>query len=302
MKVECRCPKCETIYIVDEVRLGRRAHCARCGERFVLESITRKVSPPPVSQTAAIKAEIKKAPPKFPPDPIVIKVLDKYSDQLALSPDEKLLNFVSSAADPDDVHAGLLLTTKRVMFFDQRQDFEIKLGDVTAARVVLPSMCTPVYLAGLTVFGKDIAEPAIRVQINDNLFCLAAPRYVTRRLLKNLSLSTGVRATMPPTCAESDIVFVDQSEKGITLDVPSAVAIEFPDECARCGAAYAPEAYHVKPYYAPYCTEHFRQDKGVGKKGCAVQVVKSKKLITRIFFARGEYAQKFIVLNTTGAC
>ena len=305
MKAECRCPKCETIYVVDEVRLGRRAHCVRCGEKFVLAAMTRKVSPPPPTAPAPQAqpaAEAPKAAPQFFADPIVVKVLDAYGPQLKLAPDEKLLSFVAVAADPENVHAGLLLTTKRVIFFDRKQDFKLKLSGVTSARVVLPNTCTPEFMAGLTVFGASDDPTAARVQINDNLYCLASPRHMVRRLLKNLSLSTGVRITMPPTCAESDVVFVEENDRGITLEVTTAAPVEFPDECARCGAAYAPEAFHVKPYYVPYCADHFREDSPHGRKACAVQVVKAKKLITRLLFARPDYAQKFIALNTTGMC
>ncbi len=302
MKVVCCCTKCATKYTVDEIRLGRKAKCARCGESFVLGEAQPQQPRTKLSETAAVKAEAKKAPPKFHADPIVLKVLDVYSGQMPLEPDEKLINFVSVNADPGDVHSGLLLTTTRLLFFDQRQEVSTLFKNIRTVRLIDDSAVNSEATAGLTVFGHKKNGAVTCLQVNDNLYRLCAPRRYIRRLLNNLSGATATDPTMRPVCTENDILFIAESEKGITIEVPAEVALEFPDECARCGSRDTQENFHVRSYYIPYCRDDYRLDHGVGKRGSAVKVVKMKRNTVRLLFARGEYARNFIALNTISQC
>ncbi|MFH1549928.1 MAG: hypothetical protein ABIH04_05155 [Planctomycetota bacterium] len=295
MKVVCLCPKCGTVYIIDEVRVGRRARCAKCGEKFVLDKKTREE----VSQAPKAGADVKKpAGPSFRADPLVLKVLDAFPGQFPFEPDEKVLNFVSTEADPENVRAGLVLTTGRLFYFDSRQEINMLLKDINTVRFINPAVERPERFAGLTNFGHAGDPKAVRLQINDNLFCLRAPRHLMRRLVKNLAIAKNTRILVQATCTRDDIVFIEQTEKGITIEVPTGAPVEFPDECARCGSPDAQENFHVRAYYIPYCEEHHREDRGMSRKGCAVKVVKAKKRVTRLLFARPEYAHKFISLNT----
>ena len=111
-------------------------------------------------------------------------------------------------------------------------------------------------------------------------------------------MAADIKVSIQPACTQSDIVFIDETEKGITLEYPTAAPVEFPDECARCGASEAEENFHVRMHYIPYCSACCNADRGLGRKGCAVKIVKARKLLTRLLFARKEYAQNFIDLNT----
>ncbi len=295
MNIACSCPKCGTVYSINEVRVGRKALCAKCGEKFVLEQKPREKTPQPPKTEADVK---KPAGSSFRADPVVLKVLDAYHSQFPFEPDEKVLNFVSAEADPENVRAGLMLTTGRLFFFDSRQEINMPLKDISTMRVINPAAERPEVFAGLTKFGHAGDPKAARLQINDNLFCLLAPRHLMRRLVKNLAIAKDTRIPMQATCTRDDIVFVEQTEKGITIEVPTGAPIEFPDECARCGSPDVQENFHVRAYYIPYCEEHYTEDRGMRKKGCAVKVVKAKKRVTRLLFARPEYAHKFISLNT----
>jgi hypothetical protein len=300
MKVECYCPKCATRYLIDEVRLGRKAACAKCGEKFTLrpESDEERRRRERLQASRPQAASARTPGLAFRADPVVLKILDTYSGQLPLEQDEKLLTFVSADSDPENIRSGLLLTTARLFFFDPHQEINLPLSKLVTARVLNPLSERAEAFAGLTQFGSTKAAAATRLRINDNLFCLLAPRHFVRRLIRNLSVAKSTSISMQPACTHNDIAFVEKNEKGMALEVPTGTAVEFPDECARCGSTNSFENFRVHNYYVPYCTEHFREDKGFRKKGCAVKVLKSGKLITRLLFAREEYAQKFIALNT----